>query len=146
MKLRKWEDGMDFNFEWFDKKTGAPIISVARYGLTFNKGAVNKMNKPEYVLLGFDKSSQLIGVKVCDENEEMKTEFSSRERQGYVRINNKQFIKYVASALDDEGKFETKTLQYIGKWYEDSKLMIIDLKKPYNESGDDSEEIEEDQE
>lgn len=137
---------MSFNFEWFDKKVGAPIVSVARYGLTFNKGAVLKMNKPEFVVLGFDKINQLIGIQVCNEDNDMKMEFSSRERQGYVRINNKQFVKYVASALDDENKFDAKSIQYIGKWHEELKLMVIDLKKPYNESGDDSDESDDEQE
>lgn len=138
---------MVFNFEWFDKKVGAPMISVAKYGLTFNKGAVIKMNRPEYVMLGFDKTNLTIGIKVCDETEEMKMEFASRERQGYVRINSKQFVKYIESSTDDELKFDNKAIQFIGKWIEEDKLMVVDLRKPYNEvseDGDDSEN-EEDQ-
>lgn len=133
----------NFNFEWFDKRVGAPVVSIAKYGLLFSRGAVLKMGNPEYVMLGFDKSDMLIGIKVCDVNEEMKTEFASKERNGYVRINNKQFIKYIESSLDEDKKFDKTAIQYMGKWYDDQKLLVIDLKKPMNEDDSESDNEEE---
>lgn len=133
---------MNFNFEWFDKKVGAPIVTIAKYGLAFNKGAVLKMNRAKYVMLGFDKENQLIGIKACDEPSDYAIEFSARERQGYVRINNKQFIKYVANAIEDDNRFEGKSIQYFGKWEDDSQTMIVDLNKPYNDLSEDSDDDE----
>lgn len=118
---------MDFSFEWLDPKIGAPDVSIAQYGLTFSKNAVAAMGDPEFVMLGFDADKRVIGVKVCDKNEIKKLEFSSRKRNGYVRLNTKDFISIIER--DTEFSFLT-TKRYTGKWNDADKLLLIYLDHP----------------
>lgn len=131
---------MNYDFEWFDVQVGTPIVSVANYGLTFSRSAVLKMGTPEYVMLGFDKTNKIIAIKVCDDTERMKISFASKERNGNVRISNKDFVRYIASNIDDASTFDKNAIRYTGLWDEENKLMIVDLKRPIK--SEDSEETE----
>lgn len=137
---------MEFNFEWFDVQVGTPIISVASYGITFSRSAVQKMGTPEYVMLGFDKINKVIGVKICDVNEKMKIPFASKERSGNVRLNNKDFIRFVASNMEDASIFEKNAVRFTGVWNDEQKIMTVDLKRPINSDGSDEEETMETEE
>lgn len=130
------------NFEWFDSSIGTPIISIASYGLTFSRGAVQKMGTPEYVMLGFDKNSEIVGIQVCDGNEKRKVEFASKERGGNVRINSKSFIRFIFSYIDNENLIQNRATRFIGKWDSEQKLMTIDLKKPLDTDDEEDAEVD----
>ena len=114
-------------FEWYSPTTGAPIVSLAEYGITFNIGAIEIMGKPDYVMLGYDEEENLIGVKPCDENEENKIEFYKKIRNKYIRLANKDFIRFLKSIINEDIKIEAKAKRYVAKWDKAEKILYIDL-------------------
>ncbi|MGE5553229.1 MAG: hypothetical protein ACM3XZ_04820 [Betaproteobacteria bacterium] len=112
--------------EWFDPSLGAPIVSVAGYGLTFNKAAVEILRGAPKVMLGFDRQRQRIVVKPVPEDEEKG--FCFTPRQGYVRIASRDFVRFVArycSCIRPD-----VTTRFLAVWNDESSLMEIDLTKP----------------
>lgn len=131
---------------WFDPNIGTPIVSVANYGITFSKSAVLTMGRPKYVKLGFDPNTKSIAAMVCGEGDDLKIPFIEKERNGYVRVNSKDFIRSVASKIDYQ--FDSNAIRFVGDWNEESKMMIINLSKPidgksHSESDDEIEENDE---
>lgn len=127
------------DFEWFDPQIGTPMVSVAGYGLTFNKAAVELLSRPAKVALGFSKTRKAIAVKpVADEDDDIGThgiEFNRRERNGYVRISSKDFIRFVARYCPDVDF--SRTVRYLAYWDEKARAMLVDLEHPVDTNGDD---------
>lgn len=118
----------NLEFEWYNPDLGPPIISIAEYGLTFNKSAINKLGNPEAIKIGFDKKNLVIAVKKAQKEEENSFEFAKRINRGYIRINNKGFVKLIRAYCD---RYDFKqTVRFIGRIDEERDLFIIDLNKP----------------
>jgi hypothetical protein len=111
------------NFEWYNPKTGAPVVSLANYGLTFSSGAVEVMGEPKFILLGFDDEGKILGVKPCEE-------FISKKRHGYVRISSRDFIRFLESRMPDGFKIEDKAAKYFTKWDKEARILKIFLEQP----------------
>lgn len=126
-KSKKWEGSIQMKYEWYSPTTGAPIVSLAEYGITFNIGAIEIMGKPEYVMLGYDEDENLIGVKPCDKNIENRIEFYKKLRNNYIRIANKDFIRFLKSRISEDIKIEAKAKRYVAKWDKTEKILYIDL-------------------
>lgn len=124
---------MDYNFLWTTPSAGAPIVSIATYGISFNSIVVDLLNRPPKVLLGFDEKNMVIGVKpVIGEVEEPRAyRFAEPGRQGVIRIGNKDFLKYVSNKSGIDFR---KIKKYLASWDEDSKTLIIDLRNASLES------------
>ena len=114
-------------YEWYSPTTGAPVVSVAEYGITFNNGAIEMMGKPEYVILGYDEENKFIGVKPCDVNEENRVEFYKKMKNKYIRLANKDFIRFLKSIISEDIKIESKAKKYVAKWDKEEKILYIDL-------------------
>ena len=114
-------------YEWYSPTTGAPVVSVAEYGITFNNGAIEMMGKPEYVILGYDEENKFIGVKPCDETEENRIEFHKKMKNKYIRLANKDFIRFLKSIISEDIKIESKAKRYVAKWDKEEKILYIDL-------------------
>jgi len=114
-------------YEWYSPTTGAPIVSIAEYGITFNIGAIEIMGKPKYVMLGYDEEEHLIGVKPCDENKENRMEFYKKFRNKYIRLANKDFIRFLKSRIREDIKIEAKAKRYVAKWDKEEKILYVDL-------------------
>jgi hypothetical protein len=117
-------------FQWYDPEAGAPIVSIAEYGLTFSGGALHALGKPEFIILGFDEQNRVIGVKPCDKNEPKKIPFISKQRGNYVRISNKDFIRFVRSKMPDDFKVDTKSTRYLSKWDQEDGILKVFLDQP----------------
>jgi len=122
--------------EWFDPKLGTPSVSIAEYGLTFNKAAVEIMSNPSRVLLGFDHEKKIVVVKPLyhPSNEETNKSFSfaERERSGYVRIASKEFIKFIIRYFP--GIEINKTIRCLARWDDKEKMLLFDLVTEITES------------
>jgi len=129
---KKWGGSIRMIYEWYSPTIGAPVVSLAEYGITFNNGAIEIMGKPEYVILGYNEEKKLIGVKPCDENEENKIEFYKKIRNKYIRLANKDFIRFLKSRISEDIKIENKAKRYVAKWDKVEKILYIDLN---NQSG-----------
>jgi len=119
--------GIRMKYEWYSPTTGAPVVSVAEYGITFNNGAIEMMGKPEYVILGYDEENKFIGVKPCNETEENRIEFHKKMKNKYIRLANKDFIRFLKSIISEDIKIESKAKRYVAKWDKEEKILYIDL-------------------
>lgn len=135
---------LEINFKWYKPSIGTPIISIAEYGITFNKAAAEEMNNPPRIQLGFDEFNLLIGVKpvhiVEEDSDKTSLIFAERERNGFIRVNNKDFIRFISRYCPDI-KFD-RAVRCLGKWDEDLQVLIIDLKHPIEGQSSEDQEIE----
>lgn len=128
--------------EWFNPNIGSPIVSIADYGITFSRSAVEIMGRPEYVALGFNKEKKQIVVMPDPEDSNYGISFIEKERWGYVRINNRDFIRFVMRYVP-EISITSKATRYLSYYEDENKQLIVELTRPLDES--DNYEIKEDQ-
>ncbi|WP_237718784.1 hypothetical protein, partial [Alkalibacillus haloalkaliphilus] len=88
---------MNFNVEWYSPNLGTPIVSIAEYGIVFNKASIVALGSPYAIKLGFDKEKKCIVVLGVNESEytEDAIVFKDKEKSGFIRINNKDFIRFI---------------------------------------------------
>ncbi|MGI6684900.1 MAG: hypothetical protein ACOX47_05355 [Bacillota bacterium] len=118
---------MEYNFMWSTPTSGAPIVSFASYGITFNSSVIEILNRPEKIMVGFDAKNKVVGIKPTDSSNIKGFPFAERERNGYVRIGNKDFIKYISAKLQIDFQ---KAVRFVAEWDEENKILIVDLSKP----------------
>lgn len=118
--------------EWFDPQIGTPTVSIADYGLTFSRSAVEILSRPTYIALGFDKQNKRIVVKEVPEDHKGKIPFIEKERNGYVRINNKDFVRFIMRYLPTIS-FTSKAIRYLSYYDQEKELLIVDLQRPLDE-------------
>lgn len=131
-----------FEFDFFDPRVGPLVVSVAEYGLTFSKAAIEVMGRPEYIKLGFDKKNLVVGVKPADEQDEKRISFIEKEKNGYVRLNNKEFIRFLMRYFSRDGqqKIGGKATRYLTYWDEDNSVLVVDLKTPIDKVDEEEKE------
>lgn len=134
-----------YNFIWTAPSGGAPIISIASYGITFNSFVIEIMKRPEKIMMGFDEEKKVVGFKpIYNKKDDNPKCFPFRERKGYVRIGNRDFIKYISNKT---GIDFTNSIRYIADWNEEEQLAVINLMKPMDGSVEiDEESIEKEEE
>lgn len=117
--------------QWYDARNGsAPVVSIAEYGITFFNGTLTIMKNPDFIKLGFDKDKSSIVAAPCNEDDDNAIEFISRKRNGYVRIGNKDFIRFIKSMMNDEMIITKNATKYLAKWNDDENLLEISLNNP----------------
>ncbi len=119
---------MDYNFRWSAPYAGAPIVSIASYGFTFNSSVIDMLGKPNRVMIGYDDSLRTIGIKPIDDDSDKRAyDFIKKERRGYIRISNRDFIKYIAAST---GISFNKAIRYIATWDNNKEVLILKLDEP----------------
>lgn len=117
--------------QWYNAKTGsAPIVSLATYGVTFSSGALDMLDNPQFIMMGFDKDKNSIVVQPCSQENDNTIEFIAKKRNGYVRISNKDFIRFIESVTDDTVKITKNAAKYLAKWDNNENLLLVSLDKP----------------
>lgn len=132
---------MDLKFEWYDREAGAPSVTLAEYGLVFNAAAVRAMDEPARVALGFDKERRVLGVRAAEylNLPESKTyPFAERFKRGFVRLNSKDFIRYLAQFLPHLDL--ARAQRFVARWDEAGSMLIVDLNQKVGESSESSAE------
>lgn len=117
--------------KWYNPQVGAAVVSIANYGITFSSGAVEALGNPRHIMLGFDDENKCIVVKPCDDTQKERIEFASKKRDGYVRISNKDFIRFILSRTDNL-QIGNRAVKYLGKWDKDNDLFYVCLDAPLN--------------
>jgi len=125
---------MNFNFDWNFVPAGAPYITVSDLGLAFNSPAIKLLGNPEEVVVGFDEEQMTIGVKDAKNMGDAKAyKFSSRIRNGWVRIGCRDFVKYLSKISGLSFNPAKKFIARLDK-ETDTLFMVVDAE------GDDEEE------
>lgn len=119
---------MKYEIEWYNPKLGTPTVSLAEYGLVFNKAATEALRNPGKIRLGFDKKNLLIAVVPTDKDDPTGLKFLGKERRGFTRINSKDFIRFIIRYIPD---FKIgKAVRFLARFDEEEGILIVDLKQP----------------
>jgi hypothetical protein len=119
---------MNFSFDWSIVPSGAPYVTISRYGIAFNSIAISKLGTPSRIIIGFDEEKLALGVKKYEGEENAKPyEFARRVKDGWIRIGCAEFIKYLQkiSNLD----FTSKAIKYTPIFDERDNTMVVELMK-----------------
>lgn len=112
-----------YKFDFSFVRSGAPIITLSSTGLAFNSIVIKMLDKPEYIDIGYDENANAIGVCAHrSENDGNAYEFEPREKNGWVRISCRDFMRYLAqrNSLDF-----SKARQFIPEYDKDSDMLIV---------------------
>jgi hypothetical protein len=117
-------DKYSFNFEFV--KAGAPIVTISSLGLAFNQLSRSRLGYPQKVNIGYDENARTIGVKPHDNSTNITSyEFESREKNGWIRIGCKDFVRYLATQTKMD--FSEKAVQFIATYQDDTGILIINV-------------------
>lgn len=113
-----------YNFDFDYVSAGAPIVTLSKFGIGFNRLAREALGYPEKVKIGYDKENKVIGVKSLIGETNSKTyEFELKERSGWVRIGCKSFILNLSKTVNLD--FVSKAIQFTAKYNKDLEMLII---------------------
>lgn len=122
-----------YEIQWFNPNAGVAYISLASYGVTFNKVASDEMGNPKRVQIGLDAKKRILFVKPVHEFdaalEKVSFPYAEREQKnGQTRVSSKELISYIelkCPELDLD-----HTTRFAAEWDETQGLLLVDLKKP----------------
>ncbi len=114
----------NYNFDFNFIKSGAPIVTISSLGISFNSLSRSMLKYPKKINVGFDENARAIGVKAHNESSSVVSyEFEGRERNGWIRIGCKDFVKYLYTITNID--FISKAIQFIAEYDEDEEMLII---------------------
>lgn len=111
---------------WYNPNVGTPIVTVAVYGLTFNEAAINEINNPPFVRIGYVKDKRWIVIQPLQSEEEDAFSFNSKKRDRYIRVQSRDFIRFVI--LHHELNLE-RAVRIPALWSSDLGMLVVDLTK-----------------
>lgn len=117
-------------FKTYTLVSGLPTISITRNGITFSKTALIKLGKPDYIKLMMNEDERQIVFAVTEEDEEGSIKcLKNKTKNDMVtfRINNRDLLYKFASIM--ECRFEDLSFKAAGEFFDDDKMMLVDLKK-----------------
>ena len=104
-------------------RSGAPIVTLGSTGLAFNAISRKLLGYPENIDIGYDEAANAIGICAHrDECTEKPYEFETRQKDGWVRISCRDFMRYLAKKnhLDF-----TKAKQFIPEYDPSTEMLIV---------------------
>jgi len=120
---------MNYNFNWSAVSGGAPYVTISSLGIAFNSTSIERLGNPEKIVVGFDDSQCVIGVKPYDGDLSIKPyEFSPRIRNGWIRIGCRDFVKYLQTLT---GISFSTSKRYTAKYDAESGILIIHVQGVY---------------
>jgi hypothetical protein len=125
---------MNFNFDWNCVSSGAPYVTISTLGISFNTPAIALLGNPEDIVIGFDESQMIIGIKDAKNMTGPKAyKFISRIRSGWIKIGCKDFIKYLSSISKIDFAPAKK---YVAQFDKNESLLYIVIKTKEEQEND----------
>lgn len=122
--------------DWYTPSLGTPIVTIASYGITFNRSAIKELQEAPYVRFGYAKNEKMIVIQPLEE-EEGGVSFAEKKRDRYIRINNKDLIRFITRYFDLK---LDKAIRIPAYWNDDLAALIVDLNKAEIDNDDDGNE------
>lgn len=120
----------EYHFDFSFIRSGPPVVTLSATGIAFNAGARALLGHPDQIDIGYDAQAKAIGV--CAHNPTSNSEpfeFEGREKDGWVRINAKDFSRYLEQQTGM--KFREKAKQFLPEFDENSKMLIVVLNEEH---------------
>src|SRR4051812_3447970 len=118
----------NYKIDWFNPNAGAAYVTLAGYGITFNKGATEALGNPERVQIGLDTKRQILLVKplngVDDDQEKLGLPYKEREQKnGQTRISSRELMHYLVLKCPDLDL--ESTIRYPAEWVDDQAMLAV---------------------
>lgn len=112
-----------YKFDFSFVRSGAPVVTLSSTGIAFNSLVRNMLRYPETIDIGYDESANAIGVCAHrDENGGKPYIFEGREKDGWVRISCRDFMRYLSAKT---GIDFSKAKQFIPEYMEEEKMLVV---------------------
>lgn len=112
-----------YSFDFSFVRSGAPIITLSATGLAFNAVVRNMLGYPAEIDIGYDEAANAIGVCAHrPENTGKPYEFETREKDGWIRISCRDFMRYLAQR---NGIDFTKAKQFIPVHDDNTGMLVV---------------------
>lgn len=113
-----------FTFDFSFIRSGPPVVTVSATGIAFNAGSRSLLGFPQQVDIGYDPKMKAIGVCAHQEGSTAEPyEFETREKDGWIRINAKEFSRYLEQQTGM--KFREKAKQFLPEFDEETGMLIV---------------------
>ncbi|MCL2555944.1 MAG: hypothetical protein FWE03_02855 [Firmicutes bacterium] len=119
---------MNFNFSI--GKIKRPTVSISKYGIKFNKEAIELLGSPKYISIGLDVKAKKLAFKASEEKNYKESIYdfvTSVNRQSGLIISAKE-IREEAIKLMSE-KSQGKGVYFLLELDEDVGFRVIDLSR-----------------
>ena len=119
--------------QWFNEKPKDCVVTIAAGNITLNKPATHFFENAYSVMLGIEKSHQLLIIKPLLKAEAIRHDIPDSNkyrisvRSSYSRIANKAFIEEVSTFLDQT--FENSSKRFKATWQHKDQILVVDLKE-----------------
>ena len=101
----------EYHFDFSFVRSGPPVVTLSATGIAFNAGARALLGHPNQIDIGYDAQAKAIGVCAHDPASNSEPfEFEGRQKDGWVRINAKDFSRYLEQQTGM--KFREKAKQF----------------------------------
>ena len=115
-----------YAFDYGFLKSGPPVVTISSIGIAFNPGSRRLLGFPELVDIGYDPKARVIGVRSHDESSKAEPYvFEGREKDGWIRINAKEFSRYLEQQTGMS--FRNKAKQFLPEYDEESQTLVVIL-------------------
>ncbi len=115
-------------FEKITASSGRCFLSVTSNGLTFNKSAIARMNKPERINFFINFAQKKLAVQICDDSADKDAVSFCQKGKEYkngLRINNRELQQKLADLMGWDLKI--KNYRIDGIFYSEDRAMIFDM-------------------
>jgi len=125
--------GSYMEITWFNEKPKDCIVTLAPGNITLNKPATTFFESAYSVMLGIEKTKQLIIIKPLSKADAMKhdipesNKYKITVRSSYGRVTNKAFVEELSELFNIELGAVAK--KYKATWDHKNELMVVDLKE-----------------
>ncbi len=118
---------VDYNFDFSFARSGTPVVTLSATGIAFNAGARSLLGFPQKIDIGYDTQAKVIGVRAHSGGAGTPEpyEFEPREKDGWVRINAKDFSRYLEQQTGI--KFRKKATQFLPEFDSETGMLIVIL-------------------
>jgi hypothetical protein len=108
--------------------SGVSSVSITKNGVSLSKAALLKLGKPDYVRLLINEDDKQIAFAVAQSSDEDKIKclLGKKDSETLIfRINNRDLLNKITIMLGC--KYEDLSLRCTGDFFDDDKIMVIDL-------------------
>lgn len=114
-----------FNFNFSFVRSGPPVVTFSNTGLAFNPIVRSMLGYPDFIDVGYDEGANVLGI--CAHRQEhggKPYEFETREKDGWVRISCRDFMRYLSQRNNMDF---TKAKQFIPEFDSETQMLIIHI-------------------
>ena len=105
-----------------------PYITLSRYGITFSKASLEKLNNAQYVHALIDRDNQQFAIQPC-ENDAAAIEFvsPSKKNPAFIRWGSRKMLRTLVSVTNIN--VNESSYRFAGVFYKEEGVIIYNRKR-----------------